>query len=254
MSSAARKRADPTVYREEDDMGEHELQTYILELLRPLCARWLASLGKRAHVGSDQFIYWQEHDPAAAVAPDLYVLPGVSQDIAISVWKVWEKGVTPSFALEVVGRRPEKDYDDAPRRYAALGVRELVVFDPFAATREDGIGFQVYRKTDRAFRRVLTTDGDRVRSKELGCHLRVVGDGAATRLRLATGLRGDDVVATEAEAERAAKEAERAAKEAERAAKEAERAAKEAALASNEVANARIAELERENARLRRRR
>jgi Uma2 family endonuclease len=242
--SAARALRDPTVYREEDEVGEHEIQTYILELLRPLVERFLAQRGVRAHVGSDQFVYWKQHDPTASIAPDLYVLPGVPQDIAIDVWKVWERGVVPSFVLEVVGKSPEKDYDDAPRRYAELGVKELVVFDPFPG--DDRVSFQVFRRVGRRpLQRLEVTDGDRVRSRELGCFVRAVGRRASLRLRLAAGKGGGDLFPTAEESERAAREMERAARETERAAREAERAAREAALAELNAARARIAELER---------
>ena len=199
---------DPTVYRVEDDMGEHELQTYILEVLRPLLEAYLREREVDAHVGSDQFIYWKQHDPQACVAPDIYVLPGVPQGIAIDVWKVWERGVVPSFALEVVGRDPHKDYEVAPRRYAELGVEELVVFDPF-----DGPGrvaFAVYRKNGETLEQVQTTNGDRVHSQQLGCHIRRLGRREETRLRIATGPGGETLVPSErerADAEREAKEA-----------------------------------------------
>jgi Uma2 family endonuclease len=212
MTAAARKTADPTVYREEDAVGEHEIQTYILELLRPLVERYLRQRRVHAHVGSDQFIYWERFDPTCSIAPDLYVLPGVPQDIAIATWKVWEKKVVPSFVLEVVGTNPRKDYEEAPKLYAELGVQELVVFDPHRSTQRTV--FQVYRRQQKGFRRVLSTDGDRVRSRVLGCVIRKVGDDAQTRLRLATGDRGETLFPTGEEAERAAKEAERAAKEA----------------------------------------
>ena len=40
-------------------------------------ARFLADRGERAFVGADQFIYWVQYEPTRAVAPDIYVLPGV---------------------------------------------------------------------------------------------------------------------------------------------------------------------------------
>lgn len=39
--SATAKRAAAVVYPETDDMGEHKLQRFIAELLRPLVERWL---------------------------------------------------------------------------------------------------------------------------------------------------------------------------------------------------------------------
>jgi Uma2 family endonuclease len=221
MGSAARRRirVDPTVYRVEDDVGEHEIQTYILELLRPLIERYLAERRIRAHVGSDQYIYWEQHDPTKCTAPDIYLLPGVPQDIAIAAWKVWERGVVPSFVLEVVGSDPAKDYDGSPRRCAELGVRELVIFDPFP--EETRRVFQLYRRLGNGFRCVEQSDGDRVRSRELGCFVRAVGSGPSTRLRLGLGPSGDVLFPTGEEAERAQKEQERTQKEQERAHKEA---------------------------------
>lgn len=238
MRGSARKAKtpDPTVYRVEDDVGEYEIQTYILELLRPLLARFLGERGVRAHVGSDQFIYWKQHDPTCSIAPDIYVLPGVSQGIAIDVWKVWERKIVPSFALEVVGADPRKDYEEGPRRYAELGVKELVIFDPHPGGERTA--FQVYRRQQNRFRRVIATDGDRVRSRVLGCTLRSVGEGGETRLRIATGDTGGVIYPT--------------AEEAARAAEEAARAAERVALAAGEAALARVAELEAELARRRR--
>jgi Uma2 family endonuclease len=58
------------------------------------------------------------------------VLPGVAPGTRVRSWKVWKTGVVPSFALEIVSRDVEKDYEDAPRAYAELGAQELVIFDP----------------------------------------------------------------------------------------------------------------------------
>ena len=219
---------DPTVYPVEEKVGEDTLQRLIVELLRPLVERWLAQRGVQALVGADQFIYWKQFDPHQRVAPDVYVLPGVPPGTYVSAWKTWESGIVPSFCFEVVSTDWRKDYAEALPRYEALGVIELVVFDPRFAERSDGRRWQVYRRLGRrGFVRVEATNADRVRSKVLGCWLRAVGDERAVRVRLATGARGDDLVPTPEEAE----EAERIAREAERAAKETERAAKEAALA-----------------------
>jgi len=250
---------DPTFYPVEDDVGEHELQTYILEFLRPLLERYLASIGMRAHVGSDQFIYWREFAPTCSVSPDIYVLPGVSQDIAIESWKVWETQVVPSFALEIVTSDYRKDYDESPKRYAELGVQELVIFDPFPGPQRTAL--QVFRQTPDGFQRIEKTSGDRVRSEVLGCFFRVVGDKHEVRLRVGLGTRGDELFPSLAESEqherrakeqeRQAKEQERQAKEQERQAKEQERQAKEQERQAKEQALARVAELELELAKLR---
>jgi hypothetical protein len=100
-------------------------------------------------------------------------------------------------------------------RYGALGVPEVVLFDPSWEAHGRGYCWQVFRRVGRrGLVRVDATRGDRVRSKALGCWLRAVGQGRDVRVRIALGSRGDAIVPTGEEAERAAKEQERAAKEA----------------------------------------
>jgi hypothetical protein len=66
MDSTAR-RIDPVHYPSEDNaVGEHEVQRYIAELLRPLLARWLSEQGRVAHVGADQLFYWVAGRPRHA--------------------------------------------------------------------------------------------------------------------------------------------------------------------------------------------
>lgn len=236
---------DPTIYPVEEKVGEDLLQRRIMELLRPLVDRWFRTRGIEALVGADQFIYYRPHAPVDRVSPDIYVLPGVRPDARVSSWKTWEKGIVPSFALEIVSKDWEKDYAEAPERYAAAGVPELVVFDPDPTRHPDRVAWQVFRRVrNRPLTRIEVSQGDRVRSKALGCFLRAIGDHEALRLRLGTGPRGDDLFPTGEEAERVAKEAECAAKEAERAAREEERRAKEAAIAARDSALQRVAELE----------
>jgi hypothetical protein len=206
---SSRRAYDPTFYPTEEKVGQDTLQMFILELLRPLVERWYASLGKPTFVGADQFIYYERFHPKKVVGPDLYVLPGVPPGKRIKSWKVWKTGIVPSFALEVVASdEPEKDYVDVIDRYDELGIDELVLFDPDHARSDDRVRWQRYRRLKtRGFVQVESTNGDRIRSRVLGCFLRVVGTGDAARLRLGTGPTGDDLVPTEAEAERAAKEA-----------------------------------------------
>jgi Putative restriction endonuclease len=220
MRAPKKKTSPALVYPEADDMGEHELQRFIAELLRPLLARFLAERGVVAHAGADQFIYWAEGTPTKRIAPDVYVLPGVPQEIAIPSWKTWETGVAPSFVLEIAGDDYSKDYEDNPVLYDELGVDELVIFDPHArpGSRSRRVRWQVYRRLrGRGLVRVEVSQSDRIRSKLLKAWLRSVGSGDEIRLRLALGTGGDELYPTEAEAERAAKEQERSAKEHERA-------------------------------------
>jgi Uma2 family endonuclease len=198
---------DPTIYPVDEKVGENLLQRRIVELLRPLVERWLRSRRVKALVGADQFVYCQQHNSTARVSPDVYVLPGIDPDVLIGSWKVWETGIVPSFALEIVSKDWEKDYVDTPERHREIGTTELVIFDPGPDTHADGVRWQVYRRVrDRPLAAIEASQGDRVRSRTLGCFLRCVGTGAALRLRLATVPDGAVLFPTQEEVERAAKE------------------------------------------------
>lgn len=204
---------DGTVYPVEERVGEELLQRWIMEILRPLIERWLKERGVTALTGADQFIYFRRGDTRGRVAPDVYVLPGVRPNRRIKSWKTWIEGIVPSFALEVVSNDVDKDYIDAPALYRELGIEELVIFDPHFEDEPDRFRFQIYRQVGkRGLVRAAVTNEDRVRSRVLGCWLRVVGAGEDMRLRLATGSSGDELFPTEAERERAEKERERAAR------------------------------------------
>ena len=237
---------DPTIYPEEERVGEEMLQRWICEVLRPLLERFVnrPGAGGPTFVGADQFVYYRQYDPHRRFAPDVYVIPGVPPETRVRSWKIWERGRAPSFALEIVSNDWEKDYVEAPERCGEAGVDELVVFDPGWSQRpgKSGARWQVFRRTDAGgFEAVERHDRDRVWCESFGAYLRAVGFGDRTLLRIGVGEGGEQLFPTEAEAERAEKEAERAEKEAERAEKEAERAEKEAALARLRALEAELA-------------
>jgi Uma2 family endonuclease len=146
MSSAAR--VLPSRYREasydpfEDDMGENSLQRFISELLRPLIEAHMQAHGP-SFVGADQYVGWDPDDGEKVLAPDMDVLSGVAPGEDFEFWKVWQTGIAPSFALEIVSKRKKKDDTLVPPLYAELGVEELVIFDPRFQRRREGLRFQV---------------------------------------------------------------------------------------------------------------
>lgn len=199
VRSALGQTIDPTVYPAEDRIGETEWHRAVCMLLWQLTRRWIADRGIAAHVGSNQFVYWAQHEPTRNVAPDLYVIPDlVAPPHGLDIVKTWEHG-TPSFALEVVSTDWRKDYEQAPPRYDEMGVRELVVYDAEAPrTRTpERCRFQVFRRVARrGLVRVEHTNADRIRSKVLSVWLREVHDGEVPFLRVASGPEGNTVLQT----------------------------------------------------------
>ena len=85
------------------------------------------------YVGADMFIYHERGNPAAVVAPDVFVVLGAAkrtQDRRLS-YKLWEEPKGPDFVLEVVSRRTwAADRDKKRALYARLGVGEYWLYDP----------------------------------------------------------------------------------------------------------------------------
>ena len=83
-------------------------------------------------VANDLVMLFEEGNPKAALSPDAMVIFGVGNPDRSS-YKVWEEGhAMPAFALEVLSARTwRKDIRVKPGLYAALGVREFWLFEPF---------------------------------------------------------------------------------------------------------------------------
>lgn len=105
-----------------------------MELLFAL-RHWYARRGGRegAWVCCDINVYYKQGDPKTVVAPDIAVAFGV--DVAAvkgqSVYKVWEAGAAPCFALEIASPKTLRtDLHVKPDKYAELGVDEYWRLDP----------------------------------------------------------------------------------------------------------------------------
>lgn len=229
-------------------------------LLREILEAWAQRSGRSMQVGSNLAVRWLEEQPAIGVDPDVYVVsPPPPEGDQVTSLRLWVPGhVAPLVAVEIVSaNHPQKDYLQAPDKYAASGTKELWVFDPeLAGPRMQGgpHRLQVWCRDEAgAFTRVYAGPGP-VRSGAVGGWLFAVDEGQ--RLRIADDERGSSWWMTQAEAERtekeverAAKEQEREAKEREREAKEREREAKEREREAKEAALARVTQLEAELAR-----
>ena len=85
-----------------------------------------------AHVTGDLLIYYEEGNPQARVAPDVFVILGAPKHLRMN-YKLWEEpGGPPDFVLEVVASA--NTYREAlgwkRGLYARLGMREYWQFDP----------------------------------------------------------------------------------------------------------------------------
>jgi len=83
------------------------------------------------YVSANSFVYYEEGNKAAVVAPDVYVVFGVRKRQRDN-YKVWqESGITPQFVLEITSATTQDvDQETKPETYRSLGVREYFQYDP----------------------------------------------------------------------------------------------------------------------------
>jgi Uma2 family endonuclease len=83
------------------------------------------------YVSANSFVYYEEGNKEAVVAPDVYAVFGVRKRQRDN-YKVWQEGgITPQFVLEITSETTQdKDQEIKPEIYKKLGVREYFQYDP----------------------------------------------------------------------------------------------------------------------------
>jgi len=116
---------------------------------------------RSVRIASDLAIRWLEQYPRTGADPDIAVLEPAPPDFDdLRSLKLWEPGrMPPRLGIEVVSASlPHKDYGSIQERYAAMGVEELIVFDPLmCGPRSLGgpVALQLWRRdATLAFERV----------------------------------------------------------------------------------------------------
>ena len=82
------------------------------------------------YVSGNLLLYYQEGNPRAVVAPDVFVVLGVS-NADRSSYRLWKERKVPDFVLEITSRSTYREDQESKREvYRALGVREYWQYDP----------------------------------------------------------------------------------------------------------------------------
>ncbi len=106
-------------------------------------------------VGSDQFVYYDSTNPKKCLAPDVFVKLD-SRDRDFDSWMAWVRG-TPDLAVEIVSDsdRLKLSWEEKFARYEAVGIQEVVRFDP----RRDNAATACRAQTVRGSRCASTSGG-----------------------------------------------------------------------------------------------
>ena len=134
----------------------------------------------------DMFLYYERGNPAASIAPNIFVVR--DHDLGDRpVYKLWEEGKPPDFALEVIS--PSSALRNAKKKralYARLGIGEYFLFQP--DPRKRGRRLVGYRLWGGSYEEVPEEPDSALRSTTLGVSLRVEG----TNLRVRSLESGQD--------------------------------------------------------------
>lgn len=97
-------------------------------LLHPLKERFRQE--SDVYVSGNLFLYYEKGNPSAVVAPDVFVVFGVSNQQR-RTYKLWEESKSPDVVFELTsGSTYREDLSDKRLVYEMLGVREYFLFDP----------------------------------------------------------------------------------------------------------------------------
>ena len=82
------------------------------------------------YVSGNLFFYYEEGNPEAVVAPDIFVVFGVEKRNRSS-YLLWQEGKAPNFVLEITSKSTlSRDQGSKRGTYAFLGVSEYFQYDP----------------------------------------------------------------------------------------------------------------------------
>jgi Uma2 family endonuclease len=159
------------------------------------------------YVAGNMLFYYEEGNPAACVAPDVFVVQGVAKGER-RTYKLWEEGQSPTVVFEITSRGSRlEDLGTKRALYAMLGVQEYFLYDPLGEYLRPPL--QGYRLQQGEYERMLPRDQGQLVSQTLSLELRVQ-DGQlqvvnpATGERLLTPAEAHAARRTEAEARQAA--------------------------------------------------
>ncbi|BAP54765.1 hypothetical protein THII_0468 [Thioploca ingrica] len=126
------------------------------------------------YVASDLMFYYEQGNPRAVKAPDIFVVKGVGKHKR-RVYKLWKEQAVPCTLFEITSKQTaQADLTTKYELYERLGVKEYFLFDPLEEYLKPRLqGFTLVQGRYQAL--PLAVEGELV-SRELGLILRPQGD------------------------------------------------------------------------------
>jgi Uma2 family endonuclease len=222
--------SQPIHYPESDGkpMAETDVHIDVLIYLREALKDYFRD-EPQVYVAGNMLLYYEEGNPAACVAPDVFVVQGVAKGER-RTYKLWEEGQPPTVVFEITSRGSRiEDLRTKRALYAMLGVREYFLYDPLGEYLRPPL--QGHRLQQGEYERALPGGEEVLVSQALSLELCIEGG----QLRVVDPATGERLL-TPAEAQ---------------AARRAEAEARQAVEARAALAEAELKRLQEELARLR---
>jgi len=196
-----------------------------------------------AYASGNMLLYYEEGNPKACIAPDVFVVLGVPKHMR-RTYKLWEERQPPSLVIEITSLSTRRQDERSKRAlYAQLGVAEYFLFDPLDEYLHPPL--QGYRLVGTEYKRIEPDAEGALVSQMLGLRLQRED----WRLRLTVITTGERLL--QPDEVPYAYRASEAQVEVEAAARRAAEARTEAEAAARRAAEAELVQLRAELARLR---
>jgi len=153
-------------------MAETELhQEEMVDLITGLRRRYRET--PDVYVAGNLFFYYVQGDPRAVVAPDVFLVQGVSKQRR-RIYKLWEEGEVPSLVIEVSSESTcDEDLEKKKQLYEELGIEEYFLHDPLGEYLSPQL--QGYRLVRGRYEPLRPTSDGSLLSRTTGLTLKVEG-------------------------------------------------------------------------------
>ena len=151
-------------------MGETDVHIDALIYLREALRDYFRD-DPQMYVAGNMLLYYEEGNPAACVAPDVFVVQGVAKGER-RTYRLWDEGQPPAVVFEITSRGSRlEDLGTKRAVYAMLGVQEYFLYDPLGEYLRPPL--QGYRLQEGEYQRLLPGPEGQFVSQVLGLELRL---------------------------------------------------------------------------------
>ena len=153
-------------------MGESDLHRYwIIRLSDQLAYRYR---NRRVYVAADLLMYFEEGDPNKVLVPDVFLVKDCDPGLR-NTFLIWKEQRVPNVVFEVTSKSTRRnDETTKALRYAEIGVRELILFDPTSDYLKPPL--QIFQLVGSDYVRQEPDADGRIVSEELDVILFLEGD------------------------------------------------------------------------------